>query len=125
MNLWNYIGEFFLFRWLFGKLFHKRDNNGSIVSSNQSLVEDNSVDISSINHYSQGYSAHNYLKDSQQGSNYDKRLLDPELEEDEYLDDLDFDDLDYFDRNFANDFEDRSFNNFHEEQDDYDMFDDF
>lgn len=27
MKFWNYIGEFFLFRWIFGKIQHTEDND--------------------------------------------------------------------------------------------------
>lgn len=65
MKFWNYIGEFFLFRWIFGKIQHTEDN-----------------DIPG------GKPSNSY------GSN-------------EY------------------DWDSQSYDDFHEEQDDYDMMDDF
>lgn len=72
MKIWNYIGEFFLFRWLFDKL-QSTENN------------DNTFRESSDPH---GYSSNSY-------------------------------------GNYKCDRESQSYNDFHEEQDDYDMVDDF
>ena len=47
MKFWNYVGEFFLFRWLFGKFHNDSDNEG--VSHHN---HDNS--------YSDDFSSHDY-----------------------------------------------------------------
>ena len=72
MNLWNYIGEFFLFRWLFGKHQHTECNITPKIKSRNS----------------RGYSSNSY-----DSNKYD--------------------------------WSSQSYDDFHEEQDDYDIMDDF
>ena len=72
MKIWNYIGEFFLFRWLSGKYQHARK-------------------IDEKNGMSRDY--HGYSSESWGGNKYDR--------------------------------DDRTDSDFHEEEDDYDMMDDF
>jgi len=92
MKFWNYIGEFFLFRWLLGKL-HKTEKGVSNSNNRQQFmsdcVEDNDTTVLRSNscHYGQSYR-----------NSYD-----------------------------SNDYgwNDQSFDDFHEEQDDYNMMDDF
>ena len=72
MTFWRYIGEFFLFRWLFGKLQHTENNHNPVRKSSD---------------------FHRYSSNSNGSSKYD------------------------WDR--------QSYNDFHEEQDDSYMMDDF
>lgn len=92
MKFWNYIGEFYLFRWLFGKL-HKNEDGVTSSANRQPFmsdcVEDNDAPVvrSSSYHYNQPY------RDPYDGN----------------------------DDGWSN----KPFDDFHEEQDDYDMMDDF
>ena len=72
MVFWNYIGELFLFRWLFGKPQHSENNHNPVRKS----------------------SDFNWESSNSYGSN-------------------------------KYDWSRQSYNDFHEEQDDYDMMDDF
>lgn len=94
MRIWNYIGEFFLFRWLFGKLHHKEDYESELKSNARRTfmsdsTEDNEAPDSWSSGYYHGYSSRNIY------------------------DSYDYDRLN------------QSIDDFHEEQDDYDMMDDF
>lgn len=140
MKIWNYIGEFFLFRWLFGKL-KSADNNQRRVSElannlNTSDRQDYRDDLVETNRF--GATDALGTSRSNLAGNQD------------YSDDTeDLDDLDIFmrenssrdysnhyrsdsgkfstrDYNGSYDYSDsQSFDNFHEEQDDYDILDDF
>ena len=133
MSSWYYIGEFFLFRWLFAKLgMHKRENDAPTKGRNDIRVVNNKNYI--VNNYVGTDSIHDTIStaDDSYSGNYDES------------DDLD--DLDIFMRNnsarkygnksnhsvnYGNTHNwnsgnyDQSFVDFHEEQDDYDMMDDF
>ena len=88
MIFWNYIGEFLLFRWLFGSRNHneaKRDGSDSTISS----VDRN---------FSNDLDSHIGF-----GSRYDKSYSR-------------YDNQDYG--------HSQSYDDFHDEQDDYDMMDD-
>lgn len=88
MKFWNYIGEFFLFRWLLGKR-QQKEGEESVADSNsrQSLANDdfeqNDIPVNRPSHYT----SHNYHIDDHDGWN------------------------------------NQSFDDFHEEQDDFDMMD--
>lgn len=136
MTFWNYIGEFFLFRWLFGKFKKSTTEHGvntesvgtSIGRGNESLNDNHDV-----------YIAPNDDAATPVGDN----LLD-DSDNSEELDDLDIFmrnnrsclrhgeyDADYHSsghRGFQNDLNSGSYSqpydDFHDEQDDYDMMDD-
>lgn len=136
MTFWNYIGEFFLFRWLFGKFKKSTTEHGvntesvgtSIGRGNESLNDNHDV-----------YIAPNDDAATPVGDNL--------LDDSDNSEDLD--DLDIFMRNnrsclhhgdydgdyhssgrhdYQNDWNSgrhsQSFDDFHDEQDDYDMMDD-
>ncbi|ROT06251.1 hypothetical protein [Lepagella muris] len=121
MKFWNYIGEFLLFRWL----FDKRNRNNNIGNAH-------SVDASRYSDWSyaegDNFSPVDYLHTV--GPSY--RGADIYDEEDDALDDYDPTDSDdyqsdgstktyghYSDYGYS-----QSYDDFHEEQDNYDMIDD-
>ena len=133
MSFWNYIGEFFLFRWLFGKFrksatkhdAHIEDLGASIDRDGKHLNVNHDEDIAPIDDAVTPI-GDNLLGDSDNS---------------EELDDLDIfmrdnDNRSYYDRNYDsivrhcshNDWNsgnyNQSFDDFHDEQDDYDMMDD-
>ena len=136
MSIWNYIGEFFLFRWLYGKFgMHKRDNEAPTDSRSYLIDEDSRSQIVDDNGYTE-YS-HDTITTADDNNNG---------EYDEADDINDIDDFDIFMRNnssreygnksyrnanYINNHDwnsgkyDQSFDDFHEEKDDYDMMDDF
>lgn len=84
MKFWNYIGEFFLFRWLFGSHKHDETRYKSISSDNRDRVSDMDSHIGLKSHYNNNYSrfeSHDYVYS-------------------------------------------QSYDDFHDEQDDYDLMDD-
>lgn len=87
MNFWNYIGEFFLFRWLFSS--HRHNETQQNISDTSSGF--GSKDIMDVNdtHFDFGRHENSY-------SRYDNR-----------------------DYGYS-----QSYDDFHDEQDDYDMMDD-
>lgn len=133
MSSWYYIGEFFLFRWLFSKLgMHKRGNDVPTNCRSYLIDEDSKrqiVDDSGYTEYS-----HDAITTADDNYNGD------------YDESDDLDDLDIFMRNnsareydnksdrnsyysnhhdWSNVNYDQSFDDFHEEQDDYDTMEDF
>lgn len=91
MKFWNYIGEFFLFRWLFGKLHHKEGQAHISKSSNQQSFlndsfEDNDVRISSSNQsyhdYPSRYSHNDYDWDSHSLNDFDEGMDDYDVMDD-------------------------------------------
>ena len=56
MKIWNYIGEFFLFRWLFSKLGMYKRENDALTNSRSYLIDEDSkrqiVDDSGYTEYS-------------------------------------------------------------------------
>ncbi len=54
MNIWNYIGEFFLFRWLFGSNKHNETkcnlSNTSSSFGNCDIIEDNDTHSGFVRH---------------------------------------------------------------------------
>ncbi len=133
MRLWNYIGEFFFFRWLFGKLHRpKRENDAPTNGKSDIIDEDNRSQI--VNDSDDTDSVHDTITTAVDNYNGD------------YDESDDLDDLDIFMRNnsvreygnkshcsgnYSNNHNwnsgnyGQSFDDFHEEQDDYDMMDDF
>lgn len=113
MSIWNYIGEFLLFRWLFGN----RNKNQGVGNSHpvdttdytprrvdieDYIANDLDDDLRAMNHPAARYST----RRSYQGADiYDN--------EDDALDDYD-----------PTDSDNTSFNDVLDEQDDYDMMDD-
>lgn len=138
MKIWSYIGEFFLFRWLFGKLNRLGSNHGRVTQSQELLNDTGSRDIGNVLTSSNLSETSHRLGVNESYSAHDKDYLDGSE---------DLDDLDLFmlknsstnpncksgsDSSSMNDFDDyneylddHSFDDFTEEQDDYDMFDDF
>ncbi len=146
MKFWNYIGEFFLFRWLFSKLrATNREQENTTAKSDEHFAVDHANENT------------NSIADEESGSVVEPSIND-KLDLDENVEELD--DLDIFmrnykprkysstryqnfsgkyhrsssdnsDNNFDNCFDwdnrdyNQSFNDFHEEQDDFDMMDDF
>ncbi len=117
MKVWNYMGEFFLFRWLFGN----RNSNHNAGSTYRTETNDHSdwdydEDFSSIGHH---YAT---------GPSY--RGADIYDDEDDALDDYDPTDSDSYQSNSYDKYDHRDYgysqshDDFHEEQDDYDMMDD-
>ena len=119
MAFWNYIGEFLLFRWLFGNRGRNHRASSSYTAntngySDRHYAEDD--DFSSIGH-------HNTSGSLYHGADiYD--------DEDEALDDYDPTDSDDYQPNSSTKYGHRnygysqSYDDSHEEQDDYDMMDD-
>lgn len=140
MNIWNYIGGFFLFRWLFGKFKKSTTEHGARNEGIRTPIDRNSV----------------YLNDNHDGdiayidcaaTHVGDNLLDDSNNSEE-LDDLDIFmrnnngnnrsypqyrdfDCDYHSgghRSSHNDWSSgsysQSYDDFHDEQDDYDMIDD-
>lgn len=139
MNIWNYIGEFFFFRWLFGKFKKSATEHGARTECIGTPIDKNSE----------------YLNDNHDG---DIASIDGAATPvgDNLFDDSDnsedLDDLDIFmrnntDKNFSGQQRDyshdyhrsshhsgyhnwspgsygQSYDDFHDEQDDYDMMDD-
>jgi len=119
MKIWNYIGEFLLFRWMFGN----RNSNHNAGSTYRTETNDHSDwdydednDFSSIgHHYATGPSYRGaYIYD----------------DEDDALDYYDPTDSDSYQSNSYDKYDHRDYgysqshDDFHEEQDDYDMMDD-
>ena len=133
MSIWNNIGEFFLFRWLFAKLgMHKRENDALTNSRSYLIDEDNRRQIVDDNGYTE-YS-HDAITTADDNYNCD-------YDESDDLDDLDifmrnnsvreYGNKSHRNANYINNHDwnsgnyDKSFDDFHEELDDYDMLDDF
>lgn len=87
MTFWNYIGEFFLFRWLFGS--HKHNETQQNMSDTSSSFGNKDIIDVDDTHYGFGPNENSY-------SHYDNR-----------------------DYGYS-----QSCDDFHDEQDDYDMMDD-
>lgn len=120
MNVWNYIGEFILFRWLIGNRnrTHSADSTYNADTTDYSYRRYNADDNFSTNNH------HQTSRSSYSGADiYD--------DEDDALDDFDPTDSD---NSQFNDFtktydyhehgNSRFYDDFHDEQDDYDMMDD-
>lgn len=119
MNIWNYISDFLLFRWLFSNRgwnhqvgdTHSADSNGY---SNLHYAEDD--DFGSIGHH-----------DASEPLYHGADIYD---DVDDALDDYDPTDSDDYQSNSYTKYDHRdygyvrSYDDFHEEQDDYDMMDD-
>lgn len=67
MKLWNYIGEFFLFRWLFGSRKHNETKHNvsdtTISSANSDFIDDRDSYIDYGSHYNNSasrYYNHDY-----------------------------------------------------------------
>lgn len=133
MKVWNYIGEFFLFRWLFGKFkkskakhdAHIEGLGTSIDKDSEYLTDNHEEGIIPVNGVATPVSY----------------ILPDDSDNSEDLDDLDIfmrdnDNCSYYDRNndsiglhrSHNDWKSGSYNqsydDFHDEQDDYDMMSD-
>lgn len=113
MSFWNYIGEFLLFRWLFGNRNKGHDISSSHpvdttyytprrVDIEDYIANDLDDDLHAMNHPASRYS-----------SRYSYRSADIYDDEDDALDDYD-----------PTDSDSTSFNDFLDEQDDYDMMND-
>ncbi len=111
MNIWNYIGEFLLFRWLFGNRnkSHNVGNSHPVDTNDYTprrvedyINNDLDDDLRAMNHPAARYSS--------QRSYHGADIYD---DEDDALDDYD-----------PTDSDSTSFNDFLDEQDDYDMMDD-
>lgn len=131
MKIWIYIGELFLFRWLFAKLGMHTRENGALTNSRSYLIDEDSrrqiVDDNGYTEYS-----HDAITTADDNYNGD-------YDEADNLDDLDIfmrnnSVREYGNkshRNYINNHDwnsgnyDQSFDDFHEEQADYDMMDDF
>ena len=120
MAFWNYIGEFFLFRWLFGN----RNKNHSADSTYNTDTTDYSY-----SHYNEddNFNTNNH----HQASRSLYRGADIYDDEDDALDDFDPTDSDDYQFNdftktyaYHNHGFSRSYDDFHDEQDDCDMMDD-
>ncbi|WP_288147392.1 hypothetical protein [Xylanibacter rodentium] len=119
MKIWNYIGEFLLFRWLFGNRGRNHSAGSSYTANTNSYsdlhyAEDD--DFSSIGHQ-------NASEPLYHGADiYD--------DEDDALDDFDPTDSDDYQSNRYTKYDHRDYgysqshDELHEEQDDYDMMDD-
>ncbi len=133
MKFWNYIGEFFLFRWLLGKLHgFKKAKEAPTVGRTVITDEDSRSPI--VDDSDDKVSVHDFVTAADDNN-------DGENDESDDLDDLDIFmrnnsvrengnkthcSGDYSDNHYWNSGNyDQSFDNFHEEQDDYDMMDDF
>ena len=135
MSLWNYIGEFFLFRWLFDKLRMPTTEHDSHTEVSGASINGNSEYLNG--NLDEGIAPDDAITDV--GNN----LID-DSDNSEELDDLDIFmrnnrsclhhgdyDGDYHSsgrHDFQNDWNDgsysQSYDDFHDEQDDYDMMDD-
>ncbi|MBD5341583.1 MAG: hypothetical protein HDR94_08415 [Bacteroides sp.] len=133
MSSWYYIGEFFLFSWLFSKLGMYKRENDALRNSRSYLIDENSkrqiVDDSGYTEYS--HDAITTADDNYNGD-YDKA---------DDLDDLDifmrnksvreYGNKSHLNANYINNHDwnsgnyNQSFDDFHEEPDDYDLMDDF
>ncbi len=126
MKLWNYIGEFFLFRWLFGKRYRFKRENDEPINGRSNLI---------------GEDLRNHIVNDSDNTDTIHGTIPTVCDYDN-----DDDDLDIFMRNnrvreysnqplstgnFGNNHYwnsgnyNQSFGDFHEEQDNYDMMDDF
>ena len=135
MSLWNYIGEFFLFRWLFDKLRMPTTEHDSHTEDSGASINGNSEYLNG--NLDEGIAPDDAITDV--GNN----LID-DSDNSEELDDLDIFmrnnrsclhhgdyDGDYHSsgrHDFQNDWNSgsysQSYDDFHDEQDDYDMMDD-
>lgn len=133
MKFWNYIGEFFLFRCLFGKL-HSPERDNDVLTNGKSDISDEESRSQSVNNSDDADYIHNTITIA--GDNYNG-----DYDESDDLDDLDifirnnsvreYGNNSYRSGNYSNNHYwnsgnyDQSLDDFHEEQDDYDMMDDF
>ena len=113
MKFWNYLGEFILFRWLFEKLgMYKKENKAPTNGRSDLIDEDSrsymvnndyyeSDDLDDLDIFLRNNSAREYGNKSDLNSYYSNH------------------------HDWSNGNYDQSFDDFHEEQDDYDMMDDF
>lgn len=86
MKFWNYIGEFFLFRWLFGKL-HSPERDNDVLTNGKSDISDEESRSQSVNDSDDADYIHNTITIA--GDNYNV----------DYNESDDLDDLDIFMRN--------------------------
>lgn len=136
MNIWNYIGEFLLFRWLFGK-FKKSatehgvhiENIGTPIDRNSKYLNDNhDGGIASIDGAATPV-GDNFLGDSDNSADLDD--LDIFMRNNKGYNHCRGCDDDYRSSSCHNNYNDwnsrscsQSYDDFHDEQDDYDMMDD-
>ena len=119
MSLWNYISEFFLFRWLFGN----RNKNHSADSSYN-------TDTTDYSHSYYNEDGNFNTNNHHQSSRSLYRGADIYDDEDDALDDFDPTDSEDYQSNRYSKYDHRdydyaqSYDDFHDEQDDYDMMDD-
>ena len=140
MRIWNYIGEFFLFRWLFGKLKSADNNkrkmselaNGSNTTGCQGYIDDlveTNLSKTSDTFETSGSNPADYQDYSDDTEDLDD--LDIFIRENssrDYSNHYRSDSGKFSTRNYNSSYDysdSQSFDNFHEEQDDYDMLDDF
>lgn len=140
MSFWNYIGEFFLFRWLFGKFrksetehdAHTESVGTSIDSEGESLTDNHDEDIAP-NDDAATPTDDNLLDDSDNSEELDDLdifIRNNSGNNHSYLHHGDYD-SDYHSsgrHSSHNDWKsgsyNQSFDDFHDEQDDYDMMED-
>ena len=120
MSIWDYLGEFLLFRWLFGKL-----------NRNHSAHNTDSADTIDYTHIHSKEDVTFRTIDQQLSSRSLYRGADIYDDEDDALDDFDPTDSDDYQFNdftktyaYHNHGFSRSYDDFHDEQDDCDMMDD-
>ena len=103
MSIWNNIGEFFLFRWLFSKRATHRRGNETISTDydNYYGYYDEADDIDDLDISMRNNSVREYGNMSHRNVNYNNYH-------------------DWTGENY-----DQSFDDFHEEQDDYDMMEEY
>ena len=140
MNIWNYIGEFFFFRWLFGKfkkcatehVAHTEDLVTSIDGDSEHLNDNHDEDITSIDGTATSV-RDNLIDDfdnSEDIDDLDIFMRNNNVNNHYYLHSGDYG-SDYHNDNCYSGHQDwnsssysQSYDDFHDEQDDYDMMDD-
>lgn len=136
MNIWNYIGEFFLLRWLFGKFKKSTTEHGArnegirtpIDRNSEYLNDNHDGDIASIDGATTPV-GDNLFDDSDNSEDLDD--LDIFMRDNKVINhyrDCGGDCLSCSRHNNYNDWNSgsysQSYDDFHDEQDDYDMMDD-
>lgn len=141
MSIWNYIGEFFLFRWLFDKFrksttehYMHTEDLGASIDRNSKYLNGNHDEVAPINDHAVTDVGDNVIDESNDSEELDD--LDIFMRDnngnnhysdysDDYLYSNNGDEYLYSDHNdWDTESYDESYDDFLDEQDDYDMMDD-
>lgn len=82
MKIWNYIGEFFLFRWLWGRLQHAENNNNRVRKSRDFHRHSSDYFGSNKRYFSDSFDSNKYNWESQSDNDFDEEQDDYDMMDD-------------------------------------------